>query len=76
MPKLTKDDLIADASRFDEPGRSTLVALGEFQLGLPVDQCCAFCQSAIRVWFPNPQNTQAWQTGCDCGKCNSTFKGL
>ncbi len=76
MPKPTKEDLVADAAKFDEPARSTMIALGEFQLGLPLDQSCAFCHSAIRVWLPNPRNTQAWQTACDCGKCNSTWKGL
>ena len=76
MAKPTKDDLIADAARFDEPARSTMIALGEFQLGFPLDQICAFCHSPIRVWLPNPKNAQAWQTACDCGKCNSVAKGL
>jgi hypothetical protein len=76
MAKLTKDDLVADAAPFDEPARSTMIALGEFQLGLPLDQVCFFCHSQIRVWLPNPLNTQVWQTSCDCGKCNSFAKGL
>jgi hypothetical protein len=60
----------------DEPGRSVFIALGEFQSGLPVEHLCPFCHSTIRVWFPNPRNTQAWQVACDCGKCNDTIRGL
>src|SRR5262245_7508376 len=74
-PKPTKEDLVAEAARYEEPARSTMIALNEFQLGLPVDRTCAFCHSAIRVWLLNPANTHAWQTGCDCGKCNDTFRG-
>ncbi len=76
MAKPTKEEVIADAARFDEPHRSTMIALGEFQAGIPVDRSCAFCHTAIRVWFPNLMNDQVWQTACECGKCNSVCKGL
>ena len=75
MAQRTKEDVIADAARFDEPARSILIALGEFQLSIPIDQSCLFCRSAIHVWLPNPK-VAAWQISCDCGKCNSTFRGL
>ena len=66
----------ADYVRYGEPARSVMVALDAFHFGLPVTECCTFCGSTIRVWLPNPQNTQAWQTACDCGKSNGVFKGL
>lgn len=65
-----------DAEQFEEPARSAFIALGQFQIGVPVDQHCILCNSAIRVWLPNPKNTQAWQTACNCGKCDGVFKGL
>jgi hypothetical protein len=40
MAKPTKDDLIALASRYEEPSRSVKIAVGEFNNGIPVDQNC------------------------------------
>lgn len=64
-----------EAEQFDEPARSVVIALGEFQNGIPVDQSCPFCRSAIRVSTPEP-TAQAWLIACECGKCNTTFRGL
>jgi hypothetical protein len=65
-----------DAERFDEPARSVMIALGEFQNGIPVDQSCPLCRSAIRVWMPEPNTAQVWLTSCACDRCNNTFRGL
>ena len=75
-PKERMAKIKEDLQAVDEPVRSIFIALGEFQLGLPMEQLCPFCHSAIRVWFPEPSNREYWQVACECGKCNDTFRGL
>ena len=58
--------------------RPVMIALSEFQAGLPVDQTCPFCKSAIAVEGLKAGTPfyNVWITPCDCGKCNETFRGL
>jgi len=77
---VTKADIERDIASMNlkDEHRPVMIALAEFQNGLPVDQNCTFCQSPIVVEGHNAgrPTPSVWITSCACGKCNSTFRGL
>ena len=75
---LTRADIVADVTAMRLPARHTavMIALGEFQSGLPVDQACPDCgQPLVAVGLPEGvESPRAWAVRCECGE--SAFRGL
>ena len=75
---LTRADIIADVTAMGLPPRhaAVMIALGEFQSGLPVDQSCPTCeQPLVAVGLPEgTESPRAWAVRCGCGE--SVFRGL
>ena len=70
---MTREQITADGERFEEPMRSVYFAFGEHHSGFAVERCCPFCKTPIRV---RALSDSAWQSECDCGRCNDTLRGL
>ena len=75
---LTRADIIADITAMRLPPRhaAAMIALGEFQSGLPADQSCPECGLPL-VAGGLPEGTEsprAWVVRCGCGE--SVFRGL
>lgn len=75
---LTLADIIADVTAMRLPPRhaAVMIALGEFQAGLPVDQSCPACgQPFVAAGLPEgTESPRAWAVRCRCGE--SVFRGL
>jgi hypothetical protein len=58
--------------------RAVMTALMFFQSGYEVDEVCPVCGSVVGVKGFNVGRDvpSVWTTACDCGKCNSNFKGF
>jgi hypothetical protein len=67
-----------DLERLPAGAREVLIALGQFQDGVPVDQSCLHCAQPISVEALIPDGhgePTAWLTRCPCGMCSGTFRG-
>ena len=75
---MTRADIIADVTAMRLPPRhaAVMIALGEFQSGLPVYQSCPVCgQPFVAVGLPEgTESPRAWSVQCGCGE--SSFRGL
>ena len=68
-----------DLDRFPAGAREVLVALGQFQDGVPVDQFCPHCAQPISVEALIPAGhgePPAWLTRCPGGMCTGKFRGV
>ena len=78
--KSTKEALCQDAHRLgrNELERAVLTALALFQNEYTVDARCPMCGSVIVVTGHKGglDHFCAWATSCQCGKCNTDFRGL
>ncbi len=74
----TRADIVADVTALRLPPRhaAVMVALGEYQSGLPVDQVCPDCgEPLVAAGLPlGSDPPRAWAVRCRCGE--ATFRGL
>lgn len=75
---MTRANIIADITAMRLPPRqaAAMIALVEFQSGLPVDQECPDCGRAVQVaGVPEgSEHPRAWVIRCGCGE--SSARGL
>jgi hypothetical protein len=53
--------------------KEVITALAQCQAGLTVIEHCPKCQSLIEI---RALSDSVWKSSCECGGCNSTFRGL
>lgn len=79
MDKYEKYIKGVDFTKLPPEAKPILIALGQSQSGKEIDQICKHCNSPIKVepkTLNNESRPCAWVISCECGKCNTTFRGL
>lgn len=80
-PKPSKKEIRQDAYTAGDNDLvdAVMAALALFQNEYEVDERCPVCGSLIAVIGLGDEwagYCRAWRTKCDCGKCDSDFRGL
>lgn len=64
-----------DLSRLPAHAGPVLIAIGQFNDGMPITAACPSCNHLISV-MTRGSPPSAWSHSCPCGTCNGSLRGL